>query len=159
MSLRTSLLALVVAFPIVGASAVWAEPEKKSTKDLVSFGTLQALSPEEARGQALTWLKAVGKFNDANVQTFDQIWSADRPVMDRVAQTLALGDEEAAKLLALVRDPSKPAPTAVPAALKDSKKPAFYKANLALAFAKAVDFACQRDPRIGGLLPSTKGKL
>jgi imidazoleglycerol-phosphate dehydratase len=27
------------------------------------------------------------------------------------------------------------------------------------AFAKAVDVACQRDPRIAGLLPSTKGKL
>jgi imidazoleglycerol-phosphate dehydratase len=27
------------------------------------------------------------------------------------------------------------------------------------AFAKAVDFACQRDPRIGDQLPSTKGKL
>lgn len=27
------------------------------------------------------------------------------------------------------------------------------------AFGKAVDFACQRDPRIAGLLPSTKGKL
>jgi imidazoleglycerol-phosphate dehydratase len=27
------------------------------------------------------------------------------------------------------------------------------------AFAKAADFACQRDPRIAGLLPSTKGKL
>ncbi len=27
------------------------------------------------------------------------------------------------------------------------------------AFAKATDFACQRDPRIQGLLPSTKGKL
>jgi imidazoleglycerol-phosphate dehydratase len=27
------------------------------------------------------------------------------------------------------------------------------------AFAKAVDFACQRDPRIQGQLPSTKGKL
>jgi imidazoleglycerol-phosphate dehydratase len=27
------------------------------------------------------------------------------------------------------------------------------------AFAKAVDFACQRDPRISGQLPSTKGKL
>lgn len=27
------------------------------------------------------------------------------------------------------------------------------------AFAKAVDFACQRDPRIAGILPSTKGKL
>ena len=27
------------------------------------------------------------------------------------------------------------------------------------AFGKAVDFACQRDPRIRGYLPSTKGKL
>jgi len=27
------------------------------------------------------------------------------------------------------------------------------------AFAKAADFACQRDPRIAGELPSTKGKL
>ncbi len=27
------------------------------------------------------------------------------------------------------------------------------------AFAKAADFACQRDPRITGILPSTKGKL
>jgi len=27
------------------------------------------------------------------------------------------------------------------------------------AFAKAVDFACQQDPRIEGTLPSTKGKL
>jgi imidazoleglycerol-phosphate dehydratase len=27
------------------------------------------------------------------------------------------------------------------------------------AFAKAVDFACQRDPRIAGELPTTKGKL
>jgi imidazoleglycerol-phosphate dehydratase len=27
------------------------------------------------------------------------------------------------------------------------------------AFAKAVDMACQRDPRIAGLLPSSKGKL
>lgn len=27
------------------------------------------------------------------------------------------------------------------------------------SFAKAVDFACQRDPRIAGQLPSTKGKL
>ncbi|HEV8542176.1 MAG TPA: imidazoleglycerol-phosphate dehydratase [Verrucomicrobiae bacterium] len=27
------------------------------------------------------------------------------------------------------------------------------------AFAKAVDFACQRDPRITGQVPSTKGKL
>ena len=27
------------------------------------------------------------------------------------------------------------------------------------SFARAVDMACQRDPRIAGRLPSTKGKL
>jgi imidazoleglycerol-phosphate dehydratase len=27
------------------------------------------------------------------------------------------------------------------------------------AFAKAVDFACQHDPRIAGKVPSTKGRL
>ena len=31
--------------------------------------------------------------------------------------------------------------------------------SLFKAFAKAVDLACQRDPRISGKLPSTKGKL
>jgi hypothetical protein len=136
--LRHSLLALVFAIPLVGANLGWAEPQKKATKELVSFGTLHAPSPEDARSQALSWLKAVGKSDDASLKTFEEIWSAPRPVMDRVAQTLALGDEEAAQLLALARDPSKPAPTDVPAALKDGKKPAFYKANLALAFAKAI---------------------
>ena len=138
MSLHPSLLALVFAVPLVGAGPAWAEAEKKPTKELVSFGTLRAPNSEEARGLALTWLTAVGKSDDANLKTFEQIWSAERPVVDRVAQTLALGDEEAAKLLAEARDPSKPAPTTVPAALKDGKKSAFYKANLALAFAKAL---------------------
>ncbi len=31
--------------------------------------------------------------------------------------------------------------------------------SLFKAFAKAVDFACQRDPRIAGAVPSTKGRL
>jgi len=31
--------------------------------------------------------------------------------------------------------------------------------SLFKAFAKAVDFACQRDPRIAGQIPSSKGKL
>ena len=31
--------------------------------------------------------------------------------------------------------------------------------SLFKAFAKAVDAACRRDPRISGRLPSTKGRL
>jgi hypothetical protein len=129
-------LALLV--PLVGASAVWADAEKKSAKDLISFGTLRAPSPDEVRDQALTWLTSVGKSDAATLKTFEEIWSTQRPVVDRVAETLALGDGEAAKLLAEARDLSKPAPTAAPAALRDSKKPTFYRANLALAFAKAL---------------------
>jgi hypothetical protein len=59
-------------------------------------------------------------------------------VLDKVSDTLALGDAEAAKLLAEARDASTPAPTTVPALIKDSKRPAFFRANLALAYAKAL---------------------
>jgi hypothetical protein len=138
MSLRPSLLALAFAVPLVGGSAAWAEAEKKPHKELVSFGTLQAPSSDEARAQALTWLQAVGKSDEGTLKTFAEIWSTERAVMDRVAQTLALGDTEAAKILSDARDPSKPAPMAVPELLRNSTKPAFYKANLALAFAKAL---------------------
>jgi imidazoleglycerol-phosphate dehydratase len=31
--------------------------------------------------------------------------------------------------------------------------------SLFKAFAKAIDFACQQDPRVAGLIPSSKGKL
>ena len=138
MGLRRSLLAAVFAVPLLWGSTTRADTEKRPTRELISFGTLRAPSAEEARGQALAWLKGIGKLDATALKAFDAIWSSERPVIDRVAQTLALGDAEAAKLLALARDPSKPAPTAVPAALKDSKAPAFYKANLALAFAKAL---------------------
>ena len=133
MNLRTTVLALVLAVPLVAASTARAEAERKPTKELISFSALRAPSSDEARSQALAWLKAVGKSDAATLKAFDEIWSKERPVADRVAQTLALGDAEAAKLLAEARDPSKPAPTAVPAALKDGKMAPFYKANLALA--------------------------
>jgi hypothetical protein len=122
----------------VGASAALAEAERKVTKELISFSALRAPSLDEARSQALAWLEAVGKSDAATLKAFDEIWSKERPVADRVAQTLALGNAEAAKLLAEARDPAKPAPTTVPAAFKDGKLPTFYKANLALAFAKAL---------------------
>ena len=52
--------------------------------------------------------------------------------------TLGLGDPDAAKLLAEARDPAAPAPKEVPAVLRDAKLPAFFRANLALAYAKAL---------------------
>jgi hypothetical protein len=111
----------------------------KKPKELVSFGTLRGTSPEEARGQALAWLKGVGKTDATSLKAFDAIWAqTGRSVLDRVTETLALGDAEAARLLDEARDPSVPAPTDVPAILKDHKRPAFFRANFSLAYAKAL---------------------
>lgn len=139
MKLCPRVLALALAFPLVGGSAAWADAGKPVPKELVSFGTLRAPSLEEARSQALDWLKGVGKADATTLKEFERIWTGpDRPLLDRVADTLTLGDADAAKLLAEANDLSKPAPVMVPAVLKDAKKPAFYRANLALAYAKAL---------------------
>jgi hypothetical protein len=123
---------------LTGSALHAAEPEKKSPKEIASFGTLQAPSPDVARNQALAWLKGVGKTDDKTMQQFDAIWKSDRQLLDQVADTLCLGDDQAAKLLAEARNINAPAPTDTPALLKDTKKPAFYRANLTLAYAKAL---------------------
>jgi hypothetical protein len=68
----------------------------------------------------------------------DAIWASDRALLDKVADTLCVGDPKAAKLMAEARDINAPAPTDTPALLKDTKLPAFYRANLTLAYAKAL---------------------
>ncbi len=138
MRLCPPILALALAVPLAGGGQAWADVGKKPAKELVSFGSLRASGLDEARSQALAWLKSV-KGDPATLKKFDAIWSAaDRPVLDRVADTLALGDAAAAKLLAEARDRGAPAPTEVPALLKDASKPAFFRANLALAYARAL---------------------
>jgi hypothetical protein len=106
---------------------------------VASFGALEAANAEAAQAQAAAWLKHVGKADPATMEKARAVWSqADRPVLDRVAATLALGDARAARLLAEAADLKAPAPTAVPAALKDTKAPAFYRSNLALAYARLL---------------------
>jgi hypothetical protein len=128
-----------LAVPLVGGGAVFAaDAPSNTTKEPVSFGTLRAPTADEARAQAAAWLKSVNKTDDATVKAFDAIWKSDRAVLDKVAETLALGDAQASQLLEEARDPSKPAPTAVPDAIKETKKPTFYRANLGLAYGKAL---------------------
>jgi len=107
-------------------------------KDESSFSSLKAPDAAEARKQADAWLKSVGKTDAVTQAKMKQLWQADRPLLDKVAGTLCLGDDAAAKLLATAKDDNAPAPTKVPALLKDAKKPAFYRANLALAYGKAL---------------------
>ncbi len=140
MRLSRCFSAPALAVLLIAAGPALADSGKKPAEGgIVSFGTLRAPSPEAARGQALDWLKGVGKTDEATLKAFEVIWSdADRPLLTKTADTIALGDADAAKLLAEARDPAATAPLEMPALLKDAKKPAFYRANLALAYAKAL---------------------
>ena len=134
---RVPCLALAAAL-LAGGTLPAADGGRKPAKETASFGTLRGLSPDEARQQAAAWLKSVGKTDAATQKAFDAVWSGDRPVLEKVAATLALGNPDAAKLLAEARDPDAAAPTAVPNLVKDTKLPAFFRANLALAYGKAL---------------------
>src|SRR2546430_9261427 len=69
--------------------------------------------------------------------TFDAVWSRkDKPVLDRLAATLEMGDKDAAALLKRSRDANALAPTALPEVLADAKRSQFFRANLALAYAR-----------------------
>jgi hypothetical protein len=123
--------ALLCAAPIAAADA----PKEKSS---TSFGALQATPVDQAKSQSAEWLKQVGKNDPQTLAAFDEIWKSERSVLDKVADTFALGDAKAKALLEEARDANRAAPTEVPALLKDSKQPSFYRANLALAYAKAL---------------------
>jgi Transposase DDE domain len=58
--------------------------------------------------------------------------------LQSMSATFSLGDPEAAKLLKEARRVGAPAPLEVPDLLRDAKKPLFYRANLTLAYAKAL---------------------
>jgi hypothetical protein len=105
---------------------------------VATFGALQSVAPDAARELALGWLKTTNKTNADAMKAFDVIWSTDRTVLDRVTDTFCLGDAEAAALMADARKVGAAAPLEVPALLQDAKKPVFYRANLTLAYAKAL---------------------
>jgi hypothetical protein len=129
-----SVAGLLLVGGLVGAAEATAPAEKK----VVQFGTLEAMNADTAKAKAADWLKSTDKNDAAALKAFDALWASDRPTLDKVAETFALGNADAAKILAEARDPSAPAPTAVPDLLKDLKTPAFFRANLTLAYAKAL---------------------
>lgn len=130
------LTAVLVAWCtiMIGGQAIYAQ-----TTATTRFGALRPADVETAKARALEWLKATGKADPATVAKFEAIWRDDyRTVLDRTADTLALGSPEAASLLAQARDPAAPAPLSVPALLQDQAQPVFFRANLALAYGKAL---------------------
>ncbi len=127
------MLTLGLAATLLCGPAFAADAGKKDT---ISFGLLQSVNAKDVEAKAKAWLTATGKFD---AKSFDAVWSsADRPLVDKLADTFALGDDNAAKLLKLARDPEAPAPEGVPSYLKDTKVPSFVRANLTVAYAKAL---------------------
>jgi len=118
-----------------GSSGLLQAEEKKTTKTVDAFGSLRAPSADKARSQAQDWLKSTGKMDEA---AFNKIWEGEGSLLDKVAETLCLGEPEAAKVLAEARDHDKAAPKEVPAIIRDTKVNGYLRANLAVAYAKSL---------------------
>jgi hypothetical protein len=128
-----AVAALSVSLTATDASA--ADPAKKPAPAF-GFSTLKSATPDVAKAKVATWLKSINKFDEA---AFNKVWADEtKTVLDRTADSLALGNSEAAAILANVRKFDAPAPVETPALLKDAKQDNFFRTNLALAFAKAA---------------------
>ncbi len=117
------------------SAADGAKPDTPS-KPVFAFGSLKAAPLDHAKSKAEAALKVAGKFDQAK---FDAVWANEgRPVHDRTVDSLLALSVDFATALADAQKPETPAPTELPALLKDAKLDAFTKANLAAAYAKAL---------------------
>jgi hypothetical protein len=131
---RRYLLFLVLALLFAGGGHVLGDQKRPA-----AFGDLELLSAADAQARAAAWLRGIGKSDAATMTSFEALWKQqDRTVLDLTAETFVLVEPAAAKLLADARNPSAPAPTKVPDLLKDTKQPLFFRANLGLAYARAL---------------------
>jgi hypothetical protein len=111
----------------------------ETKKPTAGFGTLESPATAAVKAKAEAWLKGVAPGDAAKLQQFGRIWSEEtRSVTDRLADTFALGNAAAARLLAEARNLTSPAPVEVPALFKDEKLGEFFRANLALAYSRAL---------------------
>ena len=101
-NLRLPALALSAA--VLCGGSVFAADSKSPPKEVASFGTLSSPTTETAKANAVAWLKSVGKTDDATMKKVDELWASDRTILDKVADTLCLGDDKAAKLISLVME-------------------------------------------------------
>jgi hypothetical protein len=127
------LLAAALVVGLTATTATAAEPVKKAP--VFGFSTLKAMPADVAKAKVEGWLKSIDKFDAA---AFNKVWAnGTRTVLDRTADSLALGNTEAAALLAHARKIDAAAPAETPALLLDAKQDSFFRTNIALAFAKA----------------------
>lgn len=103
------------------------------------FGALEPMNPAQAKAKLAAWLKEVGKSDASTQAKLDAIWKdTTRTMLDRVADSFALGDPLAAQLINEARDPLAPAPIVLPGVFKDDKRSAFYRANVGLIYSRSL---------------------
>jgi tetratricopeptide (TPR) repeat protein len=132
------MVAAILGAIVLCGTTEAADTARRPVRESSAFGVLQTPTPEAVKAQAEQWLASIGKTDEATKKAVAAIWASDRPTLEKVADVLMLGDAEAKRLLDDARNPEAPAPTSVPAVVKDASKPAFYRANLALAYARAL---------------------
>jgi len=129
----SAVSAAVLATALV--PALQAQPQRVPA----NFGALEVAGEDAVKAKALDWFKAAVNNDAIQLQAFDNVWrNTENPVLERLAETFALGNATAAKLLNDARDPAMPAPVEIPAILKDAKEPLFFRANLGLAYARSL---------------------
>lgn len=135
MSRRRWLPALVLAVAVLAPGIAQAQ----AAEEAAPLGVIKTPTLEQAKAQALNWLREA-KADENTLRRAEAFWdpASDRPLIERVAETIALVDREAQELFASARDAETPAPMAVPDVIRDGDKPAFYRANLGLYYAKLL---------------------
>ncbi len=100
-----------------------------------ALGVIKAPGFDKAKELALKEVH-----NPALLKSAEALWdpAKEMTLLDRVAETLAIACPDAKKVVELARDSSRPAPTEVPAVIKNQKCSAFFRNNLGLYFAKEV---------------------
>jgi hypothetical protein len=132
MNWRNWIVAAVLGVGTLNSPATAAEPA------VAVFGQYRTPSADAVCASALEWLREVSKNDEAALKQFQSIWeAADRMALDRLADSFALGSADAARLLTDARDAAL-RPGETPALFNDRKAPAFFRANLALAYAKSL---------------------
>lgn len=103
------------------------------------FGVLRNSSDDEAKKQSREWLtRKLGGWNPATEKSFKEIWNRDLPLSDRVADSFALADPAIALMLASARDANGLPPESMPALFKDASQSVYLRANLAVAYGRAL---------------------
>ena len=129
-------IAFALSLSAVTVGGVRALETTAPAKVEYTFGSLRTTPAEAAKVKALAWLKAAGT---TDTLAFDKVWAApETSVLDKVLATFEIASPDARTILAQGRDAAKAAPKSVPTLFADKKLDGFFRANLALGYAKSL---------------------